>query len=74
MHPVNVPVSLVVRVTVPVGLMAVPVDVSVTVTTQLVELLMSVVDGWQLIVIEAALRVETMFPLVPLLVECTLSP
>ena len=65
----NVPVPLVVRPMVPVGLIAVPGDESVTVTAQLVELLMSVVDGWQLIATELALRVETMFPLVPLLVE-----
>ena len=68
------PVPLVVSPIVPVGLLAVPGDVSVTVTVQLVELLMSVVNGWQLIATALALRVETMFPLVPLLVEWTLSP
>jgi hypothetical protein len=70
---VKVPVLLVVRVIVPVGVRAGVGDVSVTVTVQVTGLLTSVVAG-QLIPIELVLSVEVIVPLVPLLVECTLSP
>ncbi len=43
-HAVNVPVPLVVKVTVPPGVVGVP-DMSVTVTVQLVELLTTSVVG-----------------------------
>ena len=70
---VNVPVLLVVNVIVPVGVTAGGGDVSVTVTVQAAGLLTNVVAG-QLIPIELVLSVEVIVPLVPLLVECTLSP
>ena len=70
---VKVPVLFVARVIVPVGVKAGPGDVSVTVTVQFAGLLTSVVAG-QLIPIELVLSVEVIVPLVPLLVECTLSP
>ena len=44
-HVVNVPVPLLVRPIVPVGVMAVPGEVSVTVTVQLVELFTTIVVG-----------------------------
>ena len=69
---VKVPVLFVVRAIVPVGEVG-PVEVSVTVTVQVAGLLISVVDG-QLIPIVVVLRVEVIVPLVPLLVECALSP
>ena len=70
---VKVPVLFVVSVIVPVGVMAGAGEVSVTVTVQATWLLISVVVG-QLIPIALVLRVEVIVPLVPLLVECTLSP
>jgi len=70
---VKVPVLFVVSVVVPVGVMAGAGEVSVTVTVQATWLLISVVVG-QLIPIVLVLRVEVIAPLVPLLVECTLSP
>ena len=70
---VKVPVLFVVRVIIPVGVEAGVGDVSVTVTVQVAGLLTSVVAG-QLIAIALVLSVEVMVPLVPLLVECTLSP
>ena len=70
---VKVPVLFVVSVIVPVGVMAGAGEVSVTVTVQATWLLISVVVG-QLIPIVLVLRVEVIVPLVPLLVECTLSP
>ena len=48
-------------------------DVSVTVTVQLTGLLTTTVAG-QLIAIVLVRKVEVIVPLVPLLVECTLSP
>jgi hypothetical protein len=72
-HEVKVPVLLVVSVIVPVGVRAGVGDVSVTVTVQVAGLLTSVVAG-QLIPIELVLSVEVIVPLVPVLVECTLSP
>ena len=73
MQVVNVPVLLVVNVIVPVGVRSGGGDVSVTVTVQAAGLLTNVVAG-QLIPIELVLSVEVIVPLVPLLVECTLSP
>ena len=70
---VKVPVLFVVRVIVPVGVEAGVGDVSVTVAVHVAGLLISVVAG-QLIVIALVLSVEVIVPLVPLLVECTLSP
>jgi hypothetical protein len=70
---VKVPVLFVVSVIVPVGVKAGVGDVSVTVTVQVAGLLTSVVAG-QLKLIELVLSVEVIVPLVPLLVECTLSP
>jgi hypothetical protein len=70
---VKVPVLFVESVIVPVGVRAGVGDVSVTVTVQAAGLLTSVVAG-QLIAIALVLSVEVTVPLVPLLVECTLSP
>ena len=70
---VKVPVLFVVSVVVPVGVMAGAGEVSVTVTVQATWLLIGVVVG-QLIPIALVLKVEVIVPLVPLLVECTLSP
>jgi hypothetical protein len=70
---VKVPVLFVVSVIVPVGVMAGAGEVSVTVTVQATWLLIGVVVG-QLIPIVLVLRVEVIVPLVPLLMECTLSP
>jgi hypothetical protein len=70
---VKVPVLLVASVIVPVGVRAGVGDVSVVVTVQAVAVLTRVVAG-QLIPIELVLSVEIIVPLVPLLVECTLSP
>ena len=70
---VKVPVLFVVRVIVPVGVRVGAGEVSVTVTVQATWLLIGVVVG-QLIPIALVLRVEVIVPLVPLLVECTLSP
>jgi hypothetical protein len=70
---VKVPVLFVVSVIVPVGVMAGAGEVSVRVTVQAAWLLIGVVVG-QLIPIALVLRVEVIVPLVPLLVECTLSP
>ena len=44
-HVVNVPVPELLRPMFPLGVMAVPGDVSVTVTVQLVELLTTIVVG-----------------------------
>lgn len=73
MQVVKVPVLFVVSVIVPVGARAGAGDVSVTVIVQVTGLLIGVVVG-QLIPIALFLRVEVIVPLVPLLVECTLSP
>ena len=70
---VKVPVLLVVSVIVPVGVRVGIGDVSVTVTVQVAWVLTSVVAG-QLMPIELVLCVEVIVPLVPLLIECTLSP
>lgn len=70
---VKVPVLFVVSVIVPLGVMAGAGEVSVTVTVQVACPLIGVVDG-QLIAIALVLGVEVIVPLVPPLVECTLSP
>jgi hypothetical protein len=70
---VNVPEPLVDSVIVPDGVSAGDGDVSVTVTVQLTGALTTVVAA-QLIAMVLVLRVEVTVPLVPLLVECTLSP
>jgi hypothetical protein len=72
-HVVKVPVLFVVSVIVPVGVRVGAGEMSVTVTVQATLLLIGVVVG-QLIPIALVLRVEVIVPLVPLLVECTLSP
>lgn len=73
MQVVKVPVLFVVSVIVPVGVRVGAGEMSVTVTVQAAGLLTSTVAG-QLITIALALRVEVIVPLVPVLVECTLSP
>ena len=61
------PVPLLVRTTVPLGVIAVPGDVSVTVTVQLVELLTTIVVGWHEIVV-VVVRSVTVIVVVPWLV------
>ena len=70
-EPLAVPAL--VKLTVPVGVMVGVGEVSVTVAVQLAWLLTNTVDG-QETVMAVVLRVEVIAPLVPLLVECTLSP
>ena len=72
-HVVKVPVLFVMSVIVPLGVRVGAGEVSVTVTVQATLMLIGVVVG-QLIPIALVLRVEVIVPLVPLLVECTLSP
>ena len=50
----NVPVPLLVNVTEPPGVIGVPGEVSVTVTTQLVTLFTTMVVGWHEIVVVVA--------------------
>lgn len=71
MEPLAVPAL--VKLTVPVGVMVGAGEVSVTVAVQLAWLLTNTVDG-QVTAMLVDLRVEVIAPLVPLLVECTLSP
>jgi len=52
-----VPVPLLVNVTLPPGVIAVPGEVSVTVTRQLVTLFTAIVVGWHEIVVVVALTV-----------------
>ena len=53
--PLNVPVApVLLKVTVPPGVVAVPGDVSVTVAVQVVKLATTIVVGWQVILIEVA--------------------
>ena len=59
-HVVKVPVPVLDRLTVPVGVLVVPSDVSVTVTVQLVELLTTIVVGWHVIVVVVARTVTVM--------------
>ena len=72
MHVVKVPVPLLVRPTVPVGVMAVPGEVSLTVTVQLVELLTTIVVGWHEIVV-VVVRSVTVIVVVPWLVVWLVS-
>jgi len=70
---VKAPMLFVVSVIVPVGVRVGAGELSVTVTVQATLLFIGVVVG-QLIPIALVLKVEVIVPLVPLLVECTLSP
>ena len=73
MQLVKVPVPLLDSAIVPDGARTGAGEASVTVTVQLAGTLTTVVVV-QLIAIVLVLRVEFTFPLVPLLVECALSP
>ena len=70
-EPLAVPAL--VKLTVPVGVIVGVGDVSVTVTVQLAWLLTNTVDG-HVTARAVVLRVEVIVPLVPLPMECTLSP
>ena len=70
---VKLPVPLLVKVTVPVGVVAVPAAVSVTVAVQLVPWLTATDAGVQLTVV-LVLRAVTVTLALPLLVACVLSP
>lgn len=61
------PAPLLDRPTVPLGVIGVPGEVSVTVTVQLVELLTTIVVGWQEIVV-LVVRTVTVIVAVPELV------
>ena len=63
-HVVNVPVPVLVRPTVPLGVIALPLDVSVAVTVQLVELFTTIVVGWHDIVV-VVVRSVTVMVVVP---------
>ncbi len=73
MHGVNVPVPLLVRVTVPPGVIAVPAAVSVMVTVQLVELFTTIVVGWHEMVVVVP-RSVTVMVVVPELMSWLASP
>ena len=64
MHVVKVPVPLLVSPIVPLGVIAVPSEVSVTVTVQLVELLTTIVVGWHEMVV-VVVRSVTVMVVVP---------
>jgi hypothetical protein len=66
-EPVNVPDLSLVNVTVPVGVVATPEDVSVTATVQLVGMLTVTEEGMQVNVVLVVLRVKVTVA-VPLLV------
>ena len=70
---VNVPVELVVKVTVPVGVIAPVPDESATVAVQLVAVLSRTLAGLHTTVVVVLRLVEARVKL-PLLPECTLSP
>ena len=70
---VNVPVELVVKVTVPVGVTAPVPDESAIVAVQLVAVLSRTLAGLQATVVELVRLVEARVK-PPLLLECTLSP
>jgi hypothetical protein len=70
--PVNVPVLLVVSPTVPLGVMNVPGEVSVTVTVHEAAV-PTVTDEVQMTDVRVALGLTTML-VVPLLPECAESP
>ena len=75
MHVVeaNVPVELVVKVTVPVGIMAPVPDMSATVAVQVVAVLSRTLAGEHTTVVVVLRLVEARVKL-PLLPECVLSP
>ena len=70
-EPLAVPAL--VKLTVPVGVTVGAGEPSVTVTVQLAWLVTNTFDG-QVTTVVVDLRVDVIVPLVPLLVECTLSP
>ena len=63
-HALKVPVPLLVKVTLPVGVIAVPGEVSVIVTTQLVTLFTTMVVGWHemVVVVERLVTVMVALP------------
>ena len=69
----KVPVPSSVKLTLPVGVLLVPLSMSLTVAVQLVELSTGVVDGEQLTLVLVA-RVVTVTAVLPLLVACLASP
>ena len=69
----NVPVELVVKVTVPVGVTAPVPDASATVTVQVLAVLSRTLAGEHATVVDDDLMVEARVN-VPLLPVCTLSP
>jgi len=69
----NVPVELVVKVTVPVGIMAPVPDMSATVAVQVVAVLSRTLAGEHTTVVVVLRLVEARVKL-PLLPECVLSP
>jgi len=69
----NVPVLLVVKVTVPVGVTAPVPEESATVAVQVLRVLSRTLAGEHATVVVVALLVEASVK-VPLLPECTLSP
>ena len=73
---VNVPVELVVKPTVPVGVVAPDGDVSVTVTVHVVGELIVTVFGTQeiLVLVEFNIAGVTLTVVLPWLPECVLSP
>ena len=73
-HVENVPVPLLVRVIVPVGVLAVPGEVSVTVIVQLVELFTTIVIGWQDIVVLVVLTVTVIVVFAAAAAEWLASP
>src|SRR3989442_14721765 len=71
----NVPVPLLVKVTVPVGVIGVPAaDMSVTVAWHAVELFTTIVAGAQTIVVLDVLRFTVMFEAAPVLLAWGESP
>jgi len=72
-EPVKVPVPLLVKLTVPVGALAVPTDVSVTVPVHVVGELTGIEAGVQLTAV-VVVRLLTVRTVVPELVACVPSP
>ena len=73
-HAENVPVPLVASVIVPVGVLAVPSEVSTTVIVQLVELFTAMVIGWQDIVVLVVLTVTVIVVFAAAAAEWLVSP
>ena len=73
-HAENVPVPLVASVIVPVGVLAVPGEVSTTVIVQLVELFTAMVIGWQDIVVLVVLTVTVIVVFAAAAAEWLVSP